>query len=180
MFEPQRADRSLLFNAEHPAPSDPLHGFGVDDGEGYVADGKRWRFINAYLIFGQWKQAIVAGIRNLAAAHVATGDPAYAHKAGVLLDRVADFYPTFDFGKEGVMYEGPPRSGYVSTWHDACVEVQELALAYDAVFESLARDPELVQFLAAKARQCGLPNPKAVLCRHPAEHRAPHLPGHAQ
>ena len=108
LFEPPRADRSLLFNVEHPAPSDPLRGFGVDDGEGYVADGKRWRFINTYLIFGQWKQAIVAGIRNLAAAYVATGDPAYAHKAGVLLDRVADFYPTFDFGKEGVMYEGPP------------------------------------------------------------------------
>jgi oligo-alginate lyase len=161
LFEPKRADRSLLFNVEHPAPSDPLHLFGVDDGEGYVADGKRWRFINTYLIFGQWKQAIVAGIRNLAAAHVATGDPVYSHKAGVLLDRVADFYPTFDFGKEGVMYEGAPRSGYVSTWHDACVEVRDLACAYDAVFESLARDAKLVEFLAAKARQCQLPNPKS-------------------
>jgi len=161
LFEPKRADRSLLFNLEHPTPSDPLHHFGVDDGEGFVADGKRWRFINTYLIFGQWKQAIVGGIRHLAAAHVATGDPAYARKAGVLLDRVADFYPTFDFGKEGVMYEGAPRSGYVSTWHDACVEVQDLALAYDAVFESLAHDAELVKFLAAKARQCQLPNPKS-------------------
>jgi oligo-alginate lyase len=161
LFEPQRADRSLLFNAEHPEPSDPLHRFGVDDGEGYVEDRERRRFINTYLIFGQWKQAIIAGIRNLAAAHVATGDPAYAHKAGVLLDRVADFYPTFDFGKEGVMYEGAPRSGYVSTWHDACVEVQELALAYDAVFESLAQDPELVAFLAVKAKQCQLANPKS-------------------
>jgi len=163
LFEPDRADRSLLFNTEHPDASDPLHRFGVDDGEGYVEDGKRWRFINTYLIFGQWKQAIVNGIRNLAAAYVATGDLAYAHKAGLLLDRVADFYPTFDFGKEGIMYEGPPRAGYVSTWHDACVEVQELALAYDAVFEGLARDPELVTFLAAKARQCELPNPKSSL-----------------
>lgn len=161
LFEPQRADRSLLFNTEHLDASDPLHRFGVDDGEGYVEDGNRWRFINTYLIFGQWKQAIVNGIRNLAAAYVATGDLAYAHKAGVLLDRVADFYPTFDFGKEGVMYEGPPRSGYVSTWHDACVEVQELALAYDAVFEGLARDPELVTFLAVKAKQCQLANPKS-------------------
>ena len=160
LFEPQRADRSLIFNVEHPSPSDPLHGFGVDDGEGYVADGHRWRFINAYLIYGQWKQGIVDGIRCLAAAHVATGDPAYAHKAGILLDRVADFYPTFDFGKEGVMYEGAPRSGYVSTWHDACAEVQQMVLAYDEVFEGLASDRELVTFLAAKARQCGLANPK--------------------
>lgn len=161
VFDPQRADRSLLFNTEHPDPADPLHGFGVDDGDGYVAGGKRWRFINAYLVFGQWKQAIVGGIRNLAAAYVATGDPAYAHKAGVLLDRVADLYPTFDFGKQGVMYEGAPRSGYVSTWHDACVEVHELALAYDAVFEGLARDAGLVDFLAAKAAKHRLANPKS-------------------
>lgn len=160
VFDPKRADRALLFNTEHPDPADPLHRFGVDDGEGYVEDGKRWRFIGAYLIFGQWKQAIVGGIRHLAGAYVATGDPAYAHKAGVLLDRVADLYPTFDFGKEGVMYEGTPRSGYVSTWHDACVEALDLALAYDAVFESLARDTELLKFLAGKAAQHRLANPK--------------------
>jgi hypothetical protein len=161
VFDPARADRSLLFNAEHPDPADPLYQFGVDDGDGYVAEGHRWRFINAYLIFGQWKQGIVDGIRNLAAAYVATGDRVYAHKAGVLLDRVADLYPTMDFGKEGVMYEGAPRSGYVSTWHDACVEVHDLALAYDAVFEELARDPELVPYLAARAAKLGLANPKA-------------------
>ena len=162
VFDPQRADRSLIINADHPDSSDPLHRFGVDDGEGYIKEGRRWRFINTYLIFGQWKQAIVGGIRNLAAAYVATGDLAYAHKAGVLLDRVADLYPTFDFGKEGVMYEGAPRSGYVSTWHDACVEVYDLALAYDAVFEGLARDPELVKFLADKAAKHKLANPKST------------------
>ncbi len=161
VFDRPRADRSLLFNVDHPDASDPLHHFGVDDGEGYTEEGHCWRFIGAYLIFGQWKQAIVAGIHNLAAAYVATGDPAYAHKAGVLLDRVADLYPTFDFGQEGILYEGPARSGYVSTWHDACVEVNELALAYDAVFEGLARDPALVTFLAAKASKHKVPNLKS-------------------
>jgi len=156
LFDPARADRSLLFHADHRDAADPLHRFGVDDGDGYVDGAKRWRFINAYLIFGQWKQAIVSGIRNLAAAYVATGDRRYAHKAGVLLDRVADVYPTFDFGKEGVMYEGPPRSGYVSTWHDACVEVLDLALAYDAVFEGMAADPTLATFLSAQAEKHGL------------------------
>jgi dienelactone hydrolase len=162
VFDPQRADRTLLFNAEHPDPGDPQHNFGVDDGEGYAEGTKRWRFIGAYLIFGQWKQAIVGGIRNLAAAYVATGDLIYAHKAGVLLDRVADLYPTFDFGKEGVLYEGPARSGYVSTWHDACVEVQQLALAYDGVFEGMASDPELVKFLAAQATKYKLANRKTT------------------
>lgn len=160
IFQPARADRSLLFNAEHPDPADPLHQFGVDDGEGYVQGDKRWRFIGAYLIYGQWKQAVVGGASNLAAAYVVTGDRAYAHKAGVLLDRVADLYPSFDFGKEGVMYEGPPARGYVSTWHDACVEVRMLALAYDQVFEALRDDRELVAFLSEKARQYKLDNPK--------------------
>jgi len=161
VFEPARADRALLFDVEHPDPTDPLHGFGVDDGDGYVAGEKRWRFIGAYLIYGQWKQAIVSGIRQLAAAYLVTGDPAYAHKAGVLLDRVADLYPIFDFGREGVMYEGPPSAGYVSTWHDACVEAYELAVAYDIVFEAIARDQSLITFLSDKAARHKLPNPKS-------------------
>ena len=159
-FVPESADRSLLWNAEHPDPHDPLHQFGVDDGEGYVEGDLRWRFIGAYLIYGQWKQAVVGRIRRLADAYVVTGDVAYAHKAGVLLDRVADLYPTFDFGKEGVMYEGPPSAGYVSTWHDACLEVYDLALAYDAVFDALAHDESLLTFLNTQAETHRLPHSK--------------------
>jgi len=160
VFDPNLGDSSLLFNTEHPEPDDPLHKFGVDDGEGYVEGNNRWRFIGAYLIYGQWKEAIVGGIRNLAAAYVVTGETRYAHKAGVLLDRVADLYPTFDFGREGVMYEGPPSRGYVSTWHDACIEVRNLAIAYDQVFSALQEDEDLVSFLGAKASQYKLDNPK--------------------
>jgi hypothetical protein len=160
VFDPKRADRSLLFNTEHPDPNDPLHKFGVDDGEGYVDGDKRWRFIGAYLIFGQWKQAIYSGILSLAAAYSVTGDKTYAHKAGVLLDRVADLYPTMDFGKEGVMYEGAPRSGYVSTWHDACIETRNMAIAYDQVRAALAEDNELAAFLTKKAAQYRISTPK--------------------
>jgi hypothetical protein len=160
VFQPDRADRSLLFNAEHRDVADPLHKFGVDDGEGYVDGEKRWRFIGAYLIYGHWKQALVGGAAKLAAAYVVTGDRIYAHKAAVLLDRIADLYPTHDFGKQGVMYEGPPARGYVSTWHDACVEARDLALAYDQVFEAMQEDTELVAFLSAKARRHEIENPK--------------------
>lgn len=160
VFDPARADRSLLFNAEHPDPSDPLHGFGVDDGEGYVDGDRRWRFIGAYLVYGQWKQLVLGGIKNLSAAYVLTGDPAYAHKAGVLLDRVADLYGTFDFEKEGLAYERSHSTGYVSTWHDACVETRELAEAYDRVFPGLIDDDGLVAFLSEKAVRHGLENQK--------------------
>lgn len=161
IFDPARADRSLLYNLDHPDPNDPLHLFGVDDGEGYVDGEKRWRFIGAYLIYGQWKQAVLGGIANLAAAYAVTGKAAYAHKAGVLLDRVADLYPTFDFSREGVLYEGPPSAGYVSTWHDACVETRTLAIAYDQVFDALKVDAELQVFLERKAREVKLENPKS-------------------
>jgi hypothetical protein len=160
-FDPARADRTLLFNSEHPDPSDPLHAFGVDDGQGYTEGDKRWRFIAAYLVYGQWRKAVYGGILSLAQAHVLTGEPAYARKAGILLDRVADLYPEFDFAAEGWVYEKQyPSQGYVSTWHDACEETRELALAYDQVFEALRADRELIAFLGGKAHECGLPRPK--------------------
>lgn len=163
VFDPKRADRSLLFNAEHPDPADPLHRFGVDDGEGYVEGNNRWRFIGAYLVYAQWKQAVVAGIRSMAAAFAVTGDKRYAHKATVLLDRVADLYPTFDYATQAFVYEVPGNAGYVSTWHDACGEASSLAQAYDQVFEGIADDADLVAFLSAKSMTYGLGNPKASI-----------------
>ncbi len=160
VFNPKRADRKLLFNAEHPDSEDPLRTFGVDDGQGFAQGKKRWRFIGAYLVYGQWKHAVLDGIRKLAATYVATGDKAYAHKAGILLDRVADLYPTFDFHKQALLYEKVRGHGYVSVWHDACEETRELVLAYDQVFEGLKRDGALVEFLAGKAKQHKLDNPK--------------------
>ena len=164
VFDPALADRSLLFNVDHPDPADPLRGFGVDDGTGYRdADGRRWRFIPAYLIYGQWKQLVLGGILRLAEAHLFTGSVDCARRAAILLDRVADLYPGFDFGAQGEVYEVPGRSGYVSTWHDACEETRRLALACDAVMPALADDAELVAFLSSRARAHGLANPKATV-----------------
>ena len=169
IFDPSLADRALLFNADHPDPADPLHSFGVDDGNGYAEGEARWWFVATYLVYGQWKQLVLGGIRHLSMAYALTGDATYAHKAGVLLDRVADLYPTFDFKVEGVMYEGPAHAGYVSTWHDACEEARELALAYDRVFDALRCDSALAAFLDHKAQQFGLATPKATpldVCRN--------------
>ncbi len=181
VFRAERADRRLLVNGEHPDPADPRHSFGVDDGTGYRDDGHTWWFVAAYLIYGQWKQLIVAGIRTLAAAYVVSGDRGYAHRAAILLDRVADLYPGFDFKEQGVMYEGPAHAGYVSTWHDACEETREMAIAFDQIRGALADDADLVRFLSARARAAGLANLKACgadierniadgLLRHPLAH----------
>ena len=114
-----------------------------------------------YLIYGQWKQAVLGGINALSEAYVVTGDKAHARKAGILLDRVADVYPSFDFAQQAVIYEQRLGSaGYVSVWHDACEETRELAQGYDLVFEAIAEDAELVALLRAKAARHGLENRK--------------------
>lgn len=163
VFQPERADRSLLFNAEHPDPADPLHLFGVDDGTGYEADGHRWRFLGAYVIYGQWKKWVHAGIENLSAAYAVTGDSRYAYKAAIMLDRVADIFPSFDFHTQGgLVYETIHGTrGQISTWHDACEEVRILALAYDRIFDGAkAQEAALTAYLSEKARAHQLSNPK--------------------
>ncbi len=170
IFDPARADRSLLFNTEHPDPNDPLYTFGIDDGTGFVRDGRKWQFIGAYLIYGQWKQMVLGGIRNLSSAYVVTGDPKYAHKAAILLDRVADLYPTFDYMSQADLYDGRSQGhGYVSVWHDACEETRELALGYDMIFDGIRDDKPLVEFLSGKAKAHGIENPKSSvedICRN--------------
>ena len=154
IFDPKRADRKLLFNQEHPNPSDPLHRFGVDDGEGYVEGEKRWRFIGCYLLYGQWTQRIENGLRNLSTAYAVTGDPVYAHKAGILLDRIADLWPDFKFAEQGLVYErtryGGGVAGYVWYAINSAYNVRHLIAAYDQVFDGLRNDAGLVEFLGRK------------------------------
>lgn len=146
------ADGSLLFNEEHPDKDDPLHLFGVDDGNGYKEGGDTWRFIGTYLIYGQWKRVVLQGLNILSSAYVVTADGKYAHKAGILLDRVADLYSTFDFTRDGILYEGKNICpGYVSYCVDACVETREIIIAYDRIFDWMKKDAELIKFLCEKA-----------------------------
>jgi hypothetical protein len=162
VFQHNLADKNLLYNTEHPDPTDPLHKFGVDAGKGY-SDGKQtWHFIATYLVYGQWKQVVLAGIENLANAYVVTGEPVYARKAGILLDRVADLYPDFDFRTQGWMYERINYSwGYISYWQQAGEELQTITLAYDKVRGNWPNNQQLIRFLSQKAKQYKLENPKS-------------------
>ncbi len=165
VFDPAKADRSLLFNTEHPDPADPLHTFGVDDGEGYAAEGHHWYFIGAYLQYGQYVDLILSGIEDLAAAYVVSGDAKYAHKSAILLDRLADIWPDYDFAKRGLVYErkvyGGGRAGYVTYSINSAWEVSRLTLAYDQIFDALKEDRELLSFLSEKAKRYKLDNPKS-------------------
>lgn len=78
-------------------------------------------------------------------------------------------YPCFDFAREGEVYETRGHRGYISTWHDACAEIQELVLAYDQVREALREDAELARFLTGKAQEWRLPTDQSSgerICRN--------------
>lgn len=83
IFNFKLADKSLLYNVEHPDKGDRLYRFGVDDSNGYTEGNTTWRFIGAYLIYGHWKRLILEGLNRLSAAYVVTSDIIYAHKAGI-------------------------------------------------------------------------------------------------
>jgi hypothetical protein len=163
VFRYELADASLLYNEEHPAETDPLRLFGVDDGHGYIQDGKRYLFAATYLVYGQWKKRITDAIRKLSVAYTLTGETEYAHKTAVLLDRVADFLPDFDWSTQGILYEGTSIvGGYVSYCIDSCGECRELGLAYDRIFDAIQNDNELIAFLSEKAKKAGLENSKST------------------
>lgn len=169
VFHRDRADASLLYNAQHPDPGDPLHGFAVDDGIGWMdEDGNPWRFIAYYSHYGTWG-AIPKAVSDLARAYLFTGEPIYAHKGAVLLDRIADVYPDMDlkgyselgfYNSSGGSGEGRIKG---CIWETGLSE--ELSRAADILRDGMAGDRELVTFLSGKARQWDLTNDKSSLGR---------------
>ncbi|MCX6954541.1 MAG: heparinase II/III family protein [Verrucomicrobia bacterium] len=165
VFDPAKADRTLLFNTEHPDPADPLHKFGVDDGLGYIdAKGRAHRFIGYYA----WKHWtwLYDGTRALAEAFVLTGDRGYAHKAAVLLDRIADLYPSLDWKPYGDLgwyhSDGGRRRGKIEGAIWETFVVTKLAEAYDAILSGTVGDAALDAFLAGQARRYRLPGRKGT------------------
>lgn len=151
IFRYEKADRSLLFNTEHPDPVDPLHTYGVDDSMGYRdSKGDVYRFIGYYGHYGAWTETYRA-LHNLADAYVYTGDLKYARKAGVLLYRIAQLYPDMDYGfwaaKGFENSDGGSGAGkiYGRIWEPGLVSA--FNKAYDAVYPALD-DPQLLASLS--------------------------------
>lgn len=164
-FNPDRADRSLLFNAEHPDPNDPLHTYGVDDGYGWFDNnGNRFLFV-AYFVWKLWDE-LLSGVSALSNAYLYTGDLLYARKTLILLDRIADVYPGMQwkpYAELGYYHsDGGTKRGKIggSIWETGYIAV--LAEAVDRVLPGTRDNPELYAFLAEKARQYKLPGPKGT------------------
>ncbi|MBM7789469.1 heparinase II/III domain-containing protein [Tenggerimyces flavus] len=173
-FDPARADRTKLVNQLYP---DRGPTWGVDDGYGWVDDaGKKWTFVAYYNHWHTWfgdvardtaKAAVHLTLRALRDAYVYTGDLKYAHAGLVILDRVADVYPSMDTSayrsSQGFLNSdgGSGRGRIVGCiWETGLA--RELVSVYDAFFPAVATTDQanVVPFLNGKASQYGQP-PKA-------------------
>ncbi len=120
----------------------------TDDGTGVKVGEAKW-FFTAYYAFKIWQQMLDVA-EKMAVVYTLTEDPAYAHKCGVLLDRMADIYPEMDYkphyrlGMEcstGGSGKGRVQGKIWETW-----TAQMASLAYDQVYDALVQDAELVKF----------------------------------
>ena len=175
-FRRELGDRSLLFNAEHPAADDPLRSVYVDDGYGMVDEaGNRRLPIAYYCQWGLWR-GIGRGLKALSMAYCLTNDQRYAHKAAVLLNRIADVYPEMAWNplaKIGFKHsDGSSKRGRIEGRIWECGLATGMALAYDRIYDGIQGDTELAQFCDAMAVAHELPRRESVaaLCRHIEDH----------
>ncbi|MFT3789379.1 MAG: hypothetical protein QM770_24900 [Tepidisphaeraceae bacterium] len=156
VFDPKRADKSLLFNTAHPDPNDPLHKWGVDDGFGYIdKDGHGHRFIG-YYTWKYWRN-LFDGLKALSLAYVYTGDAKYAHKTAILLDRLADIYPSMDwrpYARMGWFHsDGNRIAGKIEGAIWETQQASNFAEVYDRILSGTLNDPALFAFLKDKSEK---------------------------
>jgi hypothetical protein len=164
-FHPENADRKLLVNTLYPEKGPT---WGVDDGYGWTdpETKKRYTFIAYYCHWGLWWRTgdnpgvITQALNSLRDAYVYTGDLRYARAGIVLLDRVADIYPTLDttLFDNAAYYNSnggrPAGKAIGCIWETGMVK--DLVSAYDAFYPAMD-DAEAVAFLKGKGQQFHLP-----------------------
>lgn len=155
-FDVSKGDKSLLFNTEHPNPSDPLHKYGVDDGYGFIdQNGRAQRFIG-YYVWKKWDY-ISRGLAGLAEAYLYTGDKLYARKAAIILDRIADVYPEMDwkpYADKGWYHsDGGRNMGKIhgSIWETQIIT--SFADSYDKIISGTVDNSELYRFLKKQSKK---------------------------
>ena len=131
------------------ANGDLTSGDFPDDGTGYKKDGDTYWFIGEYSHM-VYLTAVRSGLDRLSQLYALTGDKKYAHKAAVLLLRIAQQFPN-STDKANRCHWGSyrPHAGLVTDYIWSCGDVSGIATAYDLIFDALA-DPEIVAFASRK------------------------------
>jgi hypothetical protein len=135
-----------------------------DDGWGWqsphddpIGHGEKFWFA-AFANHWMWLREVVPGCRALGEAYLLTGDKKYAHKAAVILARVAEVYPGMDYENQSrygqmMKAQGGHYPGKVvnAIWETNLAT--DLALAYDDVWDSIDIDVVLQKSLSKSGEQ---------------------------
>ncbi|MEI3798332.1 MULTISPECIES: heparinase II/III domain-containing protein [unclassified Chitinophaga] len=130
----------------------------TDSGWGWIApDGERYWFV-AYANHWLWKSYIEPAILNLGRAYLLTGDKRYAHKAAVMLYRLAEVYPSMDHANQSrygyiLKQQGGVYNGKIFNLIWETGFIQNIAEAYDAVWDSIDDDVALQKLYGKSGRQ---------------------------
>ena len=128
-----------------------------DDGTGFEYEGKRFYPLREYAHMA-YGSVVVPTLRSLSQAYLLTGEKKYAHKGCILLVRLASEYPNYDdrfdrtfLGPYGGIYPHNNEQGGMITdriWETYSLE--DTAYAYDALYDHIGQDKELIEFVKAK------------------------------
>ncbi len=138
----------------------------VDDGRGWVGpNGQRYWFVaaqNHWLWVSHTTTAnenLQGGLAALGRAYLLTGEARYAHKAAVLLTRIAEVYPNMDHESQsryGQLMAEKDGSRYTGKIINAIWEtylVAQFAETYDAVWETIPGDTALQKLYGRTAAE---------------------------
>lgn len=166
LFHYELADRSLLFNGEHPDPGDPKHTWCVDDGRGWrdpTAGGNAIHlFVACHNYRGTWAGAM-KGLRALAEAHALTGEAKYARKCLVMMDRLADVYPQLN-GRDGQIINFAPGNfwdGIIGPNYWEGGAWASLAFSYNMIYDVMPELTEALAFIHGQSERCTVPGDKS-------------------
>ncbi len=101
-------------------------------------------------------------LMRLRDAYLWTGKEKYGRAGAILLDRIADLYPSFDITKCSLGYNLAHGGGYSGKIVGAIWENYLAAMfaeCYDA-FYPMYEDEEVIAYLSQKSQELGLDNPK--------------------
>jgi hypothetical protein len=131
-----------------------LTGEYVDDGWGCQIEGHEKKFWFVGFYGGEMtRRWLLPAINDMSRAYLLTGEQKYAHKSAVLLHQLAEYYPDYN-------YETQSRYGLeFQSWYKGRLQyhtwetftIQDVTLAYDAIWPGIAGDAELTEFCGKDA-----------------------------
>ena len=142
-------DNDYVVDGDRKAPTASTGGTVIDNGYGWLnpANSERYWFV-AHWNHRMWHRHVGPGAHALAQAYQLTGDKRFAHKAAVMLVRMAEVYPAMDHERQsrfGLMMaqKGSRYPGKVlnAIWETNFAS--DFAEAYDGVWETIDGDTAL-------------------------------------